>query len=119
MTLFDGTERAKLQEAIDAIPAEQEALFTALYYIHRHDWSQLENVIRGYQQMLDVRYEQESAARAIITATLVEHEELVGILDQRVASLELRMHRLEFIEKRAARHQRENEAEDLGQGRPS
>jgi glutathione S-transferase len=101
-------ERAEFDRAVLAIPADFAPIFQAfvlaLRAMHRHDWNQIKNVVEGYQQILDTRYEQEATSRAA--------------LEQRIASLEQRMHRLEFVERRATRHQRENEAEDLGQGGP-
>lgn len=89
---FSDLDRTKLQAAIDDIPPEQAALFEATRLMHRHDWAQIDNVIRGYQQLLDVCYDQEAKERQQLAATLVD---AVQKRDVQLTALDQRLDRLE------------------------
>lgn len=114
METLTAEERAEFDAAVLAIPAEHAPLFNAfalaLRAMHRHDWSQLDNVVRGYQQMLDTRYEQEADERKALKSAIERH---ITDNDRRFDALERQVKRLGLWRK-----QHDAKAEEFDEGHP-
>lgn len=125
-------ERTAFDAAVLAIPSSMAPLFDALSYANlaqrRHDWNQLHNVIGGYQQLLDVRYDQEATERlelseritnlsAMVKTSIADHTAQVTMIETTIDGILRRLRALEAWRRRNEKAS-SDDFDDPGQGGP-